>query len=210
MATIRHQQLLDDARRAYDARDLDRANSLCEQLLELGGKNVNALHLLGLVLIAQERFDEAVPPLQRCAALRPKEVMAQLTLARAQAHRGNYRAALDRFDKALRLEPKMPAAVSGKAEVFYARGDHTRVLSLLEPIARAGAEDADMGLNVARSRNATGRPDEALEMIARHADDAGASPETPGRPRSPLTRIRRPRLPAAGRSRVASRKAAHR
>ncbi len=169
---------LDKARRAYESGSLEVARDLCEQVLAKGRKNPPALYLMGQILHAMRRYDDAAAPLEQCARLQPKESLVHLMLGFVNTEQGKFSAALSRFDKVLKLKPKSVDAIQGKAEVFDRKGDHTKVMHLLKPLISASDETAEMAFNYARALKNEKRIDEAITLIRKHADSPNATSKT--------------------------------
>ena len=91
-----------------------------------------------------------------------------LKLGEVQMADGNHQAALARFDKALRLDPKSSPALCGKAQVFDRKGRPDKVASLLKPLVESGRETAAMARLYARALEKDGKQHDAIALIRRH------------------------------------------
>ncbi|MCP3902638.1 MAG: tetratricopeptide repeat protein [Planctomycetes bacterium] len=176
------QQLLIQARTAYERGDLGKAKMLCEQLLSRTKKNAEALFILGQIHQAERQFDEAVRCFERSAVIEPRNPAVTMALANVLRHLGKLDPALRRIDKALKLKPGWHMAIQLKATILDARGDDARVRALLEPVVEQYPQDATSGYYIARCLYREGKRDEAIALLRRHRDG------------SPLTAEQRRRL----------------
>lgn len=163
---------------AFRTRNYQRAHLICQQVLGQSKKNPGALHLMGLTLQRMNRSDEALPYLQRCATLCPKDPQVHLVLGRLHMAMGKHTSALRCFERVLKIDRRSLPALASKAAVLERRGTHEKAIALLEPLVRAGREDAECAAVLARCLNHVGRDDEAVEAIGRHLHRPETAPET--------------------------------
>ncbi|MHC5022714.1 MAG: tetratricopeptide repeat-containing sulfotransferase family protein [Planctomycetota bacterium] len=160
--------LFQQALQAFNANRLGQARSMCEDLLKRNRRDVNALDLLGQVALAWGHYDEAATHLLKCASLRPKEPRPHLVLGQIYSIQGRFREALARYDRALKISPRLPAAVAGRADVLERRGDRDKARAALAPFVSAGSETAEMALVQARLDLRDDRFDDVLSGTQRH------------------------------------------
>ena len=102
--------------------------------------------LLGMVLHASGKADEARAAWLEAAQLEPGAPDAQLGLARIDTERGDHAAALDRLDRLVQRQPARADARLLRAVVLLQRnaeGDVDRALTDTELAVRAAPRDAD-------------------------------------------------------------------
>src|SRR5689334_7116209 len=87
--------------------ELHQAESLCRQILSHRSNEADVHHLLGRVLLAGGRNDEAMESLRRAAAIKPSAAILQYDLGEAAWRRRDFRAAAGAFGRALELDPSM-------------------------------------------------------------------------------------------------------
>jgi tetratricopeptide (TPR) repeat protein len=117
------------ARIQHNLGELDQAATSYRQVLSVHQDDVWALNNLGLILISQEKFAEALPPLAKASLLREDIGCIQNNLGIALERSGHYTAAAEAYARALDANHE-------KAEVSL-----VRVEGLTEP---AGAEPVDL------------------------------------------------------------------
>ncbi len=123
-------RLLAEALRAQQAGKLDEAQRLCLELLKLDVQHAEGLHLLGLVLYQQGRFDVAVSMLQRAIAANGKVAAYYSNLGNALHALGRHSEALEAYDRAIALQPDEP-------NFLYNRGNTLRDLKRLNEAREA-------------------------------------------------------------------------
>ncbi len=163
---------LAQAARLLHAGDIHEAERLCHQILAGNRRDHQATAILGQIATMKSRHQEAVSLLSRCITLAPGEIDYHLLLAEALATQGRFREALSRYDKALKLDGKYPAAVAGKANTLTRSGKWDQARSLLDPFVEDGTEDAGMAVVYARVAIHDGRLDTAIKVASRHVEDS--------------------------------------
>lgn len=93
------------AARHFAARDLKSAEEACRRLIRRQPRHFDALHLLGVVLIRQSRYKDALPFLLRAAAEQPDVALLQSNLASAYLGLSRYDDALAASYRAIDLSP---------------------------------------------------------------------------------------------------------
>ena len=126
----------------YAARNYEQALASVTPLLQVRQDDPRFVKLAGYSLSQLRRLDEALPLLQRAAALDPKDPGPQLALGRAHVQRGDYAAAIKL------LEPHLASDADGSLHVQLARaytgvGQREKAAALLarsEELHRASEE----------------------------------------------------------------------
>lgn len=95
---------------------------------------------------------------------------------------GNYRQAIDRFEKLADAQPHNRRAAELLARALYAEGEHELLLARFRPVADQGGTSAYLLTLVARSLEAIGEGAQATEYLARAAE-----PDT-----APMVRLTQP------------------
>ncbi|MHC4774018.1 MAG: tetratricopeptide repeat protein, partial [Planctomycetota bacterium] len=80
--------MLERAKQAFSAGQMDRARRQCEQLLVRNRKNAAALAILGQVAFAQNRLEEAAAHMLEAAAVRPDDPFPHLLLGEIRTFQG--------------------------------------------------------------------------------------------------------------------------
>jgi Flp pilus assembly protein TadD len=92
------QQSLALALGEYQAQRMEQAEELCRRILVLEPRNAQALHLLGMIALAGEQFDDAVELIQEAISLDETSAEFHGSLGLALATAGRNREAGDRAE----------------------------------------------------------------------------------------------------------------
>lgn len=106
---------VDDARRDYDAKNFDKAESSLKEIVGKEPKNAEAQFLLGKVYVAKKDNASALAPLQAAAKIDFKSVEKLTALGDAYFNLG-------RFDNAIVEYSKVPGFEPNNAEAYYNMG----------------------------------------------------------------------------------------
>ncbi|MHC5006721.1 MAG: tetratricopeptide repeat-containing sulfotransferase family protein [Planctomycetota bacterium] len=175
MGRLQTDIVLQRARQAFVAGQMDQARSLCEQVLAGDGNNANAVAMLGQVALTQNRFEEAATHMLRAAALKPRDPLAYVVLGEIRTFQGRFDEAIGQYDVALRLAPQHPMAIAGKADTFEKSGRPDNARALLEPLVADGRETAQQAVIQARLDLRDRNYDAVIALVERHValGDAG-------------------------------------
>jgi len=102
-------QVLENAILAFRMQRLEEAERLASEVLKSNRGDTGAAHILGSVLVMQNRADEAIDPLQR-AARRSNDPTIETLLAAALAADGRSDAALEQLRHTIARRPPFPPA----------------------------------------------------------------------------------------------------
>lgn len=123
-------QLLEAGAAAHQAGNLAQAESLYRQVLAVAPLDINALHLLGVVHLQQNRAAEAVDFLQRAVTQNPNLSAVQFNLGLALGADNRPADALAAFDMVVKADPRA-------AEAWEARGNALAALHRPDDALRA-------------------------------------------------------------------------
>ena len=124
----------------YEAGRLDEAAEVCAAMLRSDSGHFDALHLLGMVKLAQGESNEAARLLTDAVKARPRSHEAALNLGLALQSLGNNEGALAQYDRVLALRPTLPEALNNRGSALRALG---RLEEALESYEQALAQRFD-------------------------------------------------------------------
>ncbi len=97
--------LLYDAERDYETENLEAGIQKLQRALEIDAMNPAIYHQLGIGLLRQGRFEEALGILERGLEFDPMHEQAQFALGDAYFHLGMYECAMNAYKQTLHLNP---------------------------------------------------------------------------------------------------------
>jgi tetratricopeptide (TPR) repeat protein len=135
-----------------DAGDFDDAVTVLRDVVRVSGANAKIYTELGLIYVAQKRFELARLVLAKAAELDAKDPSIYNAFAVLALRQGKAQEAFDRFDQAVSLDPSYIDARFNKAAVLLDAGDYTRAKAELTTIVEKRPDDyaAYVALGVAQ------------------------------------------------------------
>ncbi len=118
------QQAFQQAVACYGVRDWKAAESLCRQILGKFPEHVDALHLLGAMLLQSERFDDARLVLDQALALQPRNPAIANKLGIVCTHLKRSEEALAHFCAALEVNPQLVEVYAARGALHESMGQH--------------------------------------------------------------------------------------
>jgi predicted Zn-dependent protease len=163
-ANSRSGEALQRAQLALRMNQPSEAERLASEILKAERANVMAASLLGQALLAQNRAEEAVGPLQK-AARRSGDPSLETLFAIALASNGQDEDALAQLRKTTARRPAFPPAFRELAARLNKRGESEAAIAVLEECLAQAGNIAELQLDLARlylGRNARGLARDAL------------------------------------------------
>ncbi len=176
MTVSRRNTAIEQVLDLLNAGDIQAARLLCRQILDTDNRSHQAMAQLGHLESMSGRHDQAVTLLTRAVALAPRVVRYHVKLGDVLATAGRNRAALLRYDKALKLEAACRSALAGKAHVHCRDRAPDKARRLLAPYVEAGTEDISMAIAYASASTGDGEYEQAIEVASRHVEDEAVWP----------------------------------
>jgi tetratricopeptide (TPR) repeat protein len=135
-----------------DAGDFDDAVEVLRDAVRVSGASVKIYVELGLIYVAQKRFELAQLVLAKAAEIDAKDPAIYNALAVLALRQGKAQEAFERFDQAVSLDPSYIDARFNKAAVLLDAGDYARAKTELTTIVEKRPDDyaAAVSLGVAQ------------------------------------------------------------
>jgi len=146
----------------HQAGDLHQAEQLYLQILETDPRQVDALHLLGLVAKRLGRIDQAADYLRQAMALRPDIADVHYNLGNLLREQGNLDEAAASYRQALKLQPRHSGAYNNMANTLRQQGKPAEAAGYLLAALRLNPDDAAAHTNLGIALQEQGNVDEAL------------------------------------------------
>jgi tetratricopeptide (TPR) repeat protein len=177
--TIR-EQFVDDVSWVRAAREYSKAGGYVDaarrytEALKLNPKNARAHEGLGLMLVMQQRLDEATAHFRTAAELDPGDPDVHYSLGMALSKTGAEQEAADEYRTVVRLDPTHWRAYRSLGNSFHRRGMMDSALSCYRRVISIMPTQPDGYFDVAVALHRTGRVAEAGKMYlgALEADSA--------------------------------------
>ena len=134
-----------------------RAYEKASRALELDPDLSSPYAILGIMQVADRRYEEAIASAQRAVLLGPGDAAAHIALAYVQLFAGNHAEAATAVEKALRLDPNLsPVDREIAGLVYLLRGDTAKAIETLERTC-ADAPNAGFQITLAAAYARAGR-----------------------------------------------------
>ena len=128
---------LEQAAAALRLGESQKAEALLKAVLATAPRDADALNLLGVVRVRQERAAEAETLFRRALAAEPSHIGAHLNLSELLVTAGRAGEALDVLLAAHRLEPARADVNLKLASLYISRGEHGRAVEHLRLVPRS-------------------------------------------------------------------------
>ncbi|MGI6496581.1 MAG: tetratricopeptide repeat protein [Kiritimatiellia bacterium] len=136
--------LFHEAHSLFEAGRLDAAAAAMVEVLRADPQNRSARLMMGVIRCRQYRYDEALVALEDLLA-EEKDEAVLLALAAVYQSTGRFDYALLALDKAIRLNPKLPAAYFDMAALMLSRGEEASAEAhYREAVRLGGARDLQL------------------------------------------------------------------
>lgn len=163
-------QLIEKAMLFKQQGKLHQAAVLCRKVLDVDQSNVDALHLLGVLLSETGPIAEAAVFIERAIKAKPHFPEAYYSLARLMQGQSRFDQAIVLYRQALALRPDFADAYHGLGEVFQYQGHLGEATECYRAAIRYNPELAVSLNNLGNVMKVEGRLDEAASCYQRALD----------------------------------------
>lgn len=164
--------LLQQAVTAHQGGNLYEAEKLYRNVLQADARQADALALLGLVLGAKGRFDEAAASVQTAIAIDPKAALFPFHLGTILTTAQKFPEAIAAFQQAIRLKPDFYEAHYNLANTLRAHGEWVQAIDAYHAAIRLRPLQVEAYNNLALSLVHEKRFDEALQAAKKSVEIA--------------------------------------
>jgi len=169
------EQSIETAGRHYRARDYPAAARVCDAILAQRPRDFDALHLRGVLLLAEEKPAEALDFLQRAAEQRADIAQVQFNIGNALLALKRNAEAVDAFRRTLALRPDDPDVLNNLGNALSAGQQYDEALACLHRALALRPAAPQPLYNIARVMLGLDRLEEAAEYLQQAL--AGAGPD---------------------------------
>jgi tetratricopeptide (TPR) repeat protein len=158
--------LVETAMALRQAGDIDQAVALCDRALQASPAHPRALHLRGVMALAQGRADAAVELIGRAVAANPGDLRGHADLGVALARAGRPEDALAVYGRVLALQPDNAGVQVNRANLLASLGRIEDALAAYEAATTADPDHLQAWANRGATLQEAGRLEEALVAFA--------------------------------------------
>src|SRR5713101_4305619 len=155
LASLAWCQSLEEAKRAFDARNYAVAEKLFEKAQQTAA-SCDVLFYLGLTRYRLKKVDPALIAFQAAIECDPKLTSAYIALGEAYVERGNDTEALSAYTRVLSMEPSNSSALRGAADIYLRSQVNDKAAAMLEALVKVDEKDPKAHLDLAAVYAATG------------------------------------------------------
>ncbi|MDP7008768.1 MAG: tetratricopeptide repeat protein [Phycisphaerales bacterium] len=159
---------LTSAMHALAGGQVEQAEFLCRSVLQERKRDDLAMALLAQVCNHLGKYDEAIELIKNAIAKNGKRADYHGLLADMLTVRGEFRAAIGAYDKALKFQPNHPGVLAGKANTWLRLSEPEKAIALLSGAMKSGKEDLTVATVYAKALIASGKPEEAASALLVH------------------------------------------
>lgn len=156
----------------HRAGEIARAAEIYRQVLDLVPGQPDALHLLGVVALQQNRLEDAIRSISAAIAAAPNVAAYHANLGNAWRKGGAFDRAIACYDRALTLDPELLDARFSRGHARQAAGQATGAIEDYRAVLTVAPEHAEARNNLGVALLAAERPAEALAefeaLICKH------------------------------------------
>jgi tetratricopeptide (TPR) repeat protein len=145
----------------HQAGNLEQAEQLYRQILQVDPQHVDALHLLGIIACQQGKNDLAIRYMSEALRLRPDFAEARNSLGNVFREQGRLEEAAASYRLALRLLPNFVVALSNLGLVLREQGKLEAAVVTLQQALRLDPNSAGVHDNLGTALRAQGKLEEA-------------------------------------------------
>ncbi len=138
------------------------AEACYRQVLSLDANDVNALHLLGVVALQSNKFEDAIRLIKSAASKRPREFPILVNLGAAFRAAGQNAEAVKIYETAIKLNPKSSAVHFNLGKAFMDLGDFEKSIASYARSIALDPKDPDAYINIGNVYKAKGEGDAAI------------------------------------------------
>ncbi|HWD36649.1 MAG TPA: tetratricopeptide repeat protein, partial [Casimicrobiaceae bacterium] len=146
-------------------RDFERAKAEAQRAQALDPLSPPIAQALGMVLVGNAHYAEAVPTLRAATQLDPNYYFPHAWLGAALAHSGDTTDAVAEARRAVDLNPNNPLVIAFLGEVYATTGDRRSALGILARLDSISRVRPVCGTYVARLLDRLGEPDSAMRWL---------------------------------------------
>jgi tetratricopeptide (TPR) repeat protein len=116
----------------YQAGNLQQAEKICREILEVDQTSIDGLNILGWILQKEGQIDEAITCFQKVLQFNPDSVITYYSIAVAYNEKGCLNEAIRCYEKALNLDPANVYAYNNLGNLYRQKGQLSQAISCFQ------------------------------------------------------------------------------
>lgn len=144
------------------------AETLCRSVLSEKRRDDLAMALLAQAYNSTGKYDDALQMIRSAISKNNKRADYHGLLGDMLTTRGDFRKALDAYDKALKLQPDHHGVIAGKANTWLRLNKPQKARALVEPVVQQGNEDLTVAIVYAKALIGDEKPSDAADILLGH------------------------------------------
>ena len=145
------------ARGYQQAGQIEAAEQIYRQILELQPAHADALHLLGVASYQKQQFEDAAKHIRRAIEVQPDRSEFHTNLGNVFQSQQQYAAASTCYQRALELKPQGAEALNNLGAVLLEQGEYEKVVAYYQKALPVHPEHPEMHKNLATAYHRLGR-----------------------------------------------------
>jgi len=158
---------INQALAAFQAGDFEKAKLIINRVIKVDSKNAPALHIMGLILVSNHEYKEAIKFLLQAVKITPQDSSIQFNLAKAFSDSGLEREAIPYYKKTVELSPGNPDGWLSYGKALSSLKRYEEALTCLERALDIRPQYAEAALNKGAVLKELKRYEEAVHWAQR-------------------------------------------
>ncbi len=155
-------QALESGVQHHRAGELEQAERIYQQILELAPQQADPLHLLGVIAHQQGRYNEAISLIEQALELNPEATEYQVNLGAAYRAVGKLAEAANCLQQSLRLAPGSVPALTNLGNVYIETGEYQAAVDCYQRAVQTDPTHLNAVLNLGIALRLSGFIHEAI------------------------------------------------
>lgn len=161
---------INQALSAFQLGDFEKAKLIINRVIKVDSKNAPALHIMGLILVSNHEYNDAIKFLTQAAKIAPHDSSIQFNLAKAFSDSGLDGESLPYYKKTIELSPGNPEGWLNYGKAMSSLRRYDEALTCFERALDISPLYAEAALNKGATLKELERYDEAVHWAQRALD----------------------------------------
>ena len=155
-------ETIQSALRNYQAGDLQQAENISKQILDVQSDHILAINLLGIIHYQLKNYDSAIQYMKKLIALNPNNAQAYYILGHSMQEKKQLDESITYYQKALQHNPDFADAYYNLGTILQDLKRHDEAISCYQKVLQINPADVDTYYNLGLVFQEKEQPDEAV------------------------------------------------